>query len=104
MQRHTIVMMCGEDDPLDCHRGLMITPALGAQGVQPVHLRKDGSRETTPAMEVRLMEATKIGAGLLDGLFAAQVSHEERQEMLAEAYRCMNRKKAYRYQEEEDRL
>ena len=27
---HRIAMLCAEEDPLDCHRGLMITPALAA--------------------------------------------------------------------------
>ncbi len=30
-----VAMMCGEEDPLDCHRGLMITPALGERDVAP---------------------------------------------------------------------
>src|SRR5207247_926225 len=26
-RRFAVAMLCGEEDPLDCHRGLMITPA-----------------------------------------------------------------------------
>src|SRR5207244_10566414 len=32
---HRIAMLCAEEDPLDCHRGLMITPALAAHGIEP---------------------------------------------------------------------
>ncbi len=55
LQRHTVAMICSEDAPLDCHRGLMITPAVKERGLSPLHLRKDGSVETTEAMERRLL-------------------------------------------------
>ena len=96
LDQFTIAMLCAEEDPLDCHRGLMITPALVEQGLAPAHLRGDGSIETTAAMEARLLGETKVGAGILDGLFAAMVSDEERGQFLAEAYRCMARRKAFR--------
>jgi uncharacterized protein (DUF488 family) len=88
LKRYTIALMCGEEDPLDCHRGLMITPALKERGVLPRHIRKGGAIETTARMEERLQEATGLG-----GLFA---------ESLAEAYRVMNRKKAFRLERDEE--
>lgn len=95
-EEHTIALLCAEEDPLDCHRGLMITPALVERGLAPLHLRGDGSTETTPAMEDRLLAATKVGVGVLDGLFAATLSADERGQLLAEAYRAMARRKAFR--------
>jgi hypothetical protein len=100
LEEFTIAMVCAEEDPLDCHRGLMIAPALVEQGILPAHLRGDGSVETTAALEDRLLAATKIGAGILDGLFASAVSAEERGQLLAEAYREMARKKAFRLRAE----
>jgi uncharacterized protein (DUF488 family) len=91
-----VAMLCSEADPLDCHRGLMITPALVEAGVAPLHLRRDGAVETTAEMEERLLAETGVGAGVLDGLFAAQVTPEERRRLLAEAYRVMARRKAFR--------
>ncbi len=82
LEYHTIALMCGEEDPLDCHRGLMIAPALKEMGLPPRHIRKTGRLETTAQFEERLQEATGLG-----NLFP---------ESLAEAYRVMNRKKAYR--------
>jgi uncharacterized protein (DUF488 family) len=79
-EKYAIAMLCGEEDPLDCHRGLMITPALKERGLAPLHVRKDGRLETTEEMEGRLLDQT-IGR-----LFAD----------LAEAYRVMGRRKAYR--------
>jgi uncharacterized protein (DUF488 family) len=102
LDQFTVAMLCAEEDPLDCHRGLMITPALGERGVRPGHLRKDGSVETTDAMEQRLLAETRVGAGLLDGLFASLVSAGERRELLAEAYRVMGREKAFQLKEKDE--
>jgi uncharacterized protein (DUF488 family) len=93
---HIVAFLCSEEDPLDCHRGLMITPALVERGLSPGHLRKDGTVEPTPAMEQRLLEATSLDGGMLGGLFADLVSAEERREILAEAYRERGRRKGYR--------
>jgi uncharacterized protein (DUF488 family) len=103
LEEQTVAMLCAEEDPLDCHRGLMITPALAEHGVRPGHLRKDGTVETTEAMEERLLATTGVGTGLLDGLFRPLVSADERRELLAEAYRVMAGKKAFRLREEESR-
>lgn len=92
---HTVAFLCSEEDPLQCHRGLMIAPALSERGLPPHHLRKDGSLETNAQMEHRLLHETGIGAGLLDGLFWAVLTEEERRSLLTEAYRCQARRKAY---------
>ncbi|HWG47204.1 MAG TPA: DUF488 domain-containing protein [Gemmataceae bacterium] len=97
-----VVFLCSEEDPLDCHRGLMIAPALAALGFPPNHLRKDGFIETNGEMESRLLRETGVGAGLLDGLFAAMLTEEDRRALLTEAYRQMARRKAYRIPEDRD--
>jgi uncharacterized protein (DUF488 family) len=93
--RCPVAMLCSEADPLDCHRGLMITPALIERGLAPLHIHRDGRIETTAALEERLLAATGVGEGILNGLFAAQVTPEERRGLLAEAYRVMARRKAF---------
>src|SRR4051794_10065082 len=80
-ERYVVAMLCGEADPLDCHRGLMITPALLERGRAPEHLRKDGSLESTAEMEARLRAATGVGDGLFDGLFGPLLTDEERREI-----------------------
>jgi hypothetical protein len=92
---NTVALLCSEEDPLHCHRGLMIAPALSERGYPPHHLRKDGSLESNEQMERRLLTETGIGAGLLDGLFAATLTEEERRSLLAEAYRRQARRKAF---------
>jgi uncharacterized protein (DUF488 family) len=92
---HTVAMLCSEEDPLQCHRGLMIAPALSECGFPPHHLRGDGSLETNEQMERRLLRETGVGAGLIDGLFAATLTAEDHRCLLAEAYRRQARRKAY---------
>ena len=50
----------------------------------------------------RLLGETGVGAGLLDGLFATVFTAEDRRALLAEAYRHMARRKAYRSRHEDD--
>jgi uncharacterized protein (DUF488 family) len=100
-ERFCVAMMCSEDDPLDCHRGLMITPALLERGVAPLHLRKDGSVESTAAMEERLLLLTGLAEELQPTLFDPSPAEERGQRVLAEAYRRMGRRKAFQAKGEE---
>jgi hypothetical protein len=96
LEQFTVAILCSEEDPLDCHRGLMIAPALVERGIRPTHLRGDGSIESMAEFEERLLRETGAGAGILDGLFARVVSSAERAELLALAYRIQARRKAFR--------
>jgi uncharacterized protein (DUF488 family) len=100
LEQYTVAMFCAEEDPLDCHRGLMITPALVAHGIAPAHLRGDGSIESTEELEARLLALTGVGRGILDGLFASTLTAEERRELLGDAYRKQALRKAFRLQAE----
>jgi hypothetical protein len=96
LDQFKVAMLCSEEDPLDCHRGLMIAPALVEHGIFPAHLRGDGTVETTAALEDRLLAVTGCGNDLLGGLFAALVSAEDRQSFLTDAYRVQATRKAFR--------
>jgi hypothetical protein len=48
-------LMCAEEDPLECHRFLMICPALLERGVTPVHIRRGGALESQSDAEDRLL-------------------------------------------------
>jgi hypothetical protein len=100
-EAHRIAMLCAEEDPLDCHRGLMIAPALVERGVAPLHMRGNGEVETNDAMEQRLCAETGVGVGVLDGLFAAALTDEDRRNLIAEAYRAMAKRTAYRLRADE---
>ncbi len=95
-EHHVVVLLCAEEDPLDCHRGLMIAPALVEYGHAPRHLRGDGKVQTNTQTEDRLLALTGVGAGMVDGLFAFTLGADERRELLAEAYRVQAWRKAFR--------
>jgi hypothetical protein len=99
LETHAVAMLCAEDDPLDCHRGLMITPAARERGLAPLHLRKDGSVETTDDMERRLLRETGLADEWEGGLFAPLLTDDDRRAVLAEAYRRMTRRKAFQLEE-----
>ena len=42
---HRIALMCAEREPLECHRGLLVAPALEARGMPVAHIRSDGGLE-----------------------------------------------------------
>ncbi|HEX9456224.1 MAG TPA: DUF488 domain-containing protein [Candidatus Acidoferrum sp.] len=48
-------LMCAEEDPLQCHRFLMICPALLERGVTPIHIRRGGALESQSDAEDRLL-------------------------------------------------
>jgi uncharacterized protein (DUF488 family) len=48
-------LMCAEEDPLQCHRFLMICPALLERGISPVHVRRGGTLESQSEAEDRLL-------------------------------------------------
>lgn len=96
-----ISMLCSEADPIDCHRGLLIAPAMKERGFAATHIRSDGTLESQAEFEARLIEATEVGVGLLDGLFAASLSEEDHRQMLADAYLIQSRRKAFRLSQEQ---
>jgi uncharacterized protein (DUF488 family) len=102
LERYTIALLCSEEDPLDCHRGLMIAPALREIGIDTTHLRRNGAIEGMAQTEERLLAETRIGDGLLDGLFAEQLTDEDRGQLLVEAYRKQARRRAFRLREDSE--
>jgi uncharacterized protein (DUF488 family) len=48
-------LMCAEEDPLQCHRFLMICPAVLERGATPVHIRRGGALESQRDAEDRLL-------------------------------------------------
>jgi uncharacterized protein (DUF488 family) len=65
-----IVLMCAEDDPLQCHRFLMICPALLERGVTPSHIRRGGELESQRDAEDRLLKLHDLAAFDSSSLFA----------------------------------
>lgn len=85
-RRHRIALMCSEQDPLDCHRCLLVARRLAERGLRVGHIHADGHIEDHAAIEERLLALA--GAAEAD-LFAS------REERLAGAYRARGRKVAF---------
>ena len=50
-----IVLMCAEKEPLECHRCLLVAPALEARGVSVAHIRPEGTLEPHATAMSRLL-------------------------------------------------
>ena len=88
---HDLVLMCAEEDPLNCHRFLMICPELVAHGFEPLHIRKGGVLETQREAEDRLLQMQQLGAMAGASLFSS-----ERESALESAYAEQAKKCAFR--------
>jgi len=86
-----LALMCAEEDPLNCHRFLMICPELVALGLEPLHIRKGGVIETQQEAEDRLLQQQHLGAAAVGSLFAS-----ERESALETAYLAQAKKCAFR--------
>jgi type II secretory pathway component PulF len=64
--------MCAEEDPLHCHRFLMICPELLERGVTPVHIRRGGVLESQREAEDRLLAQNDLTAFTSDSLFVGE--------------------------------
>lgn len=85
-RRHRIALMCSEQDPLDCHRCLLVARRLRERGHRVGHILADGRIEPHEESEARLLAAVRMDA---NDLFAS------REERLADAYRTRGRKVAF---------
>jgi hypothetical protein len=81
-----LALMCAESDPLECHRGILISRVLAAQGTPIMHIRADGNLEPHDIAERRLLR--------LFGLHEADLFRTEDQ-VLAEAYERQEARIAY---------
>ena len=90
-------LMCGEEDPITCHRALMITPALAKLKVFPNHIRKEGVIETHRMFILRTsMQAKILKTPQLPSLF----SDDTEDRLFEDAVEKLAKKYAYRRAEE----
>ena len=59
-QNYRIALMCAEKEPLDCHRTLLVSPALEGLGASIAHILADGSVETQEQTWSRLIDLTGL--------------------------------------------
>lgn len=75
-----VALMCAEEDPLECHRFLMISAELVARGTAPQHIRRGGKLESQLEAEDHLLELHDLSAFSGNSLFPT-----EREAAVAEA-------------------
>lgn len=46
IKTYQVALMCSEENPLHCHRHLLISRVLSERAVEVIHIRKDGSTQT----------------------------------------------------------
>lgn len=91
LDRTPCALVCAEEDPLECHRFLMICPKLIGMGIRPRHIRKSSRIESQEDAENRLLGAHGFG-----GVAASTLFPEARTDALEEAYELQAGKFAYR--------
>lgn len=55
---YRIALMCAEKDPLDCHRAILVAPALCRNGTPVQHILADGRLEDHESSITRLLESS----------------------------------------------
>lgn len=55
-RRYRLALMCAERDPLSCHRTILVSRALVAEGLEVRHILADGALETQAQALTRLRE------------------------------------------------
>ena len=78
---HRIALMCAEKEPLECHRGLLVAPALQARGVSVAHIGPDGRLELHADAMLRLLAMH----GMEDAIEGHRLFPRSRAERIAEA-------------------
>jgi uncharacterized protein (DUF488 family) len=91
LEQNALALVCAEEDPLSCHRFLMICPELVAAGVEPLHIRKGAVLETQTAAEDRLLQVHRFYDIAGSSLLAS-----DRTATLEDAYEAQAQKCAFR--------
>jgi uncharacterized protein (DUF488 family) len=81
-----VALICAEKDPIDCHRAILVCPALAARGLAPLHIHGDGQLESDAGLGDRLLAELGLAEGDL---------FRDRAALLAEAYRRHGRELGY---------
>lgn len=61
---HRIVLLCAEREPLECHRTLLVAPALDERGVEVAHIHADGELEPHGKAMDRLLDRFNLNPNL----------------------------------------
>jgi uncharacterized protein (DUF488 family) len=85
-RRMSLALMCKECDPLECHRGILVSRALGSLGTAVVHIHANGRLERHADAEQRLLRTVQLHA---QDLFRTE------EQILTDAYERQEARIAY---------
>lgn len=88
MKRYRIALMCAEQDPIDCHRAILVCRHLRKEGISIQHIRAGGTLEHQSRLEERLLERLETESDL----FTARQEIDQRVE---QAYELQGTRIAY---------
>jgi uncharacterized protein (DUF488 family) len=83
---YCIALMCAEKDPLECHRTLLVAPALEEQGFEVMHILSDGELWSNAHAMEKLLEVWRLQQ---PDMFRS------RAELIADALKLQAKKVAY---------
>ena len=84
--RMKICLLCSEQDPMKCHRALLVARQLSLEGVPVIHILGSGQTETHGEFERRLLDTTNM---------APELTRSD-EEILNEAYEKQSARVAYK--------
>jgi uncharacterized protein (DUF488 family) len=87
-QRGPLALLCAEEDPITCHRFLLITPELVLRGLAPRHIRRGATLESQQQAEDRLLATHQMGAFAGNSLFPADRTTALEDALQAQAEKC----------------
>src|SRR5271166_4821672 len=91
VKSQNVVLMCAEEDPLHCHRFMLICPEVVQRGIAPIHLRPGGVLESQRDAEDRLLQLHGFADVTSDSLFS-----QGREAALEDALRLQSEQYAFR--------
>jgi uncharacterized protein (DUF488 family) len=107
-EKYQISLMCAEQDPIVCHRAILICPHLKKAGLEIHHIHKNGDLETNEDLENRVLKQNNLSKVLADlqspvkqlSLFDLQPIQTlekppSRAELVEKAYQLQSEKVAY---------
>ncbi len=90
-QGFQLALMCAEQDPLDCHRSILVARSLSASGIEVQHILADGTLESHADAVERLTKMFRLD---YEDMFRS------REELTAEAHERQEARIAYELEPE----
>ena len=98
-----IALMCSEEDPLTCHRTILVARELDREGIRIEHIRGDGRVETHDDVKTRLLKLTGLYQGEGSQMDMFQQQDQDNDKLLSDAFEIQEEKIAYRNSNLNDR-